>query len=92
MPVIVCVVTIVGCGKDTKSEGAKPATKKVEEKRPMKTVKKVPPARRKVSDKEAAKLLLAQMREWMELSGLPKSRVDSKMFELEMDVSKSYMS
>jgi len=42
--------------------------------------------RRKVSDKEAARLLLDQLRESMEISGLPKSKVNEKMFPLEIDV------
>ena len=83
---MICVLTIAGCGNNAKSEEAKTASKKIEEKQAVKTVKKTPPPRKKVSDKEAAKLLLAQMREWMELSGLPKSRVDSKMVDIEMDV------
>ena len=55
-------------------------------KSPDKPSKKAPPPRKKVSDKEAAKLLLAQTREMMELVGMPKSAINDKMFSLEMDV------
>lgn len=88
---LACAILVTGCGKDSNTTKANATSKnvesqKVEPKQSVKRVKKAPPPRKKVSDKEAAKLLLAQMREWMELSGLPKSRVDSKMFDIEMDV------
>lgn len=84
-------VMIMGCGEkestapsdENKATSPTSATAKGEKPR-----KKAPVARKKVSDEEAARLLLAQNREMMELVGMPQSMVNDKMRPLERDFRK----
>ena len=102
---LACAALATGCGNSNekvenapKSEEAKPASKAIEEKQPVKTVeakqpvktvKKTLPPRKKVSEKEAVELLLAQNRDMMDLLGMPKSQVDNAMRKLELGVRKN---
>ena len=75
------VLLFSGCGDKAKTvETAKPALKDVAEKQKATT------PRKKVSDKEAVELLLAQYREAFEIAGFTKSKINEKMLDLEVAV------
>ena len=80
-----------GCGDKTDQENAKSpeankTTSQASASKDAVQKQKRVLQRKKVTDKEAAKLLLAQTREMMELVGMPKSAINDKMSPLEMDV------
>ena len=86
---LACAIPLTGCGKESQNTKVNPTSKNVQtprDKTSVKTAKKAPPPRKKVSDKEAAQLLLAQNRDMMELIGMPKSQVDNAMYKLEVGV------
>ena len=83
---LACATILTGCGD--KSAGASERTaSEATSKEALKPRKKALP-RKKVSVNDATKILLAQMREWMELVGLSQSYINRKMFDIETDLEK----